>query len=123
MQITTNWNFVRKFANGQFEFKIGGLICRAIQTNGDMEFEVPPEVGAEFQKLIDELVQFQEKVHSIDLDFRDVHIFLRKYFRMQAEVAGELRRALMAQLQSQPDDIAKLPLEERPIRLSKQYLN
>jgi class 3 adenylate cyclase/tetratricopeptide (TPR) repeat protein len=76
-----------------------------------------------FQKLIDELVQFQEKVQSIDLDRRDVHIFLRKYFRMQAEISREVRRAVMAELLSQPDDVAKLPLEERLIKVFKQSLN
>jgi hypothetical protein len=115
MRTTINSDFVRKFANGEFEFKIAGLICRAAEFNGDICFDVPPEFGGEFQKLIDELVQFQEKVHSIDLDRRDVHIFLRKYFRMQAEIARELRRAVMAELLSQPDDVAKLPLEERLI--------
>jgi hypothetical protein len=123
MQVTINSNFVRKFANGEFEFKIGGLICRAVETNGDIGFEVPPEFGGEFQKLIDELVQFKKKVESIDLDLRDVHIFLRKYFRMQAEIAGELRRAVIAELLSQPDDVAKLPLEERLIKVFKQFLN
>ena len=111
MQVTINSAFVKKFANGQFEFKISGLICLVVETNGDIGLDVPPEFGGEFQKLIDELVQFQEKVQSIDLDRRDVHIFLRKYFRMQAEISGEVRRAVMSELLSQPDDIAKLPLE------------
>ena len=123
MQVTINSAFVKKFANGQFEFKISGLICRAVETNGDIGLDVPPEFGGEFQKLIDELVQFQEKVQSIDLDRRDVHIFLRKYFRMQAEISGEVRRAVMSELLSQPDDIAKLPLEERLIKVFKQSLN
>jgi hypothetical protein len=123
MKVSINSDFVQKLFNGQFEFKIGGLTCRAVETKGDIGFEVPPEFGGEFQKLVDELAQFQEKVQSIDLDIRDVHIFLRKYFRMQAEISGELRRAVMAELQSQPDDVAKLPLEERLTKLFKQSLN
>ena len=123
MRVTINSDFLRKFANGQFEFKIGDLICRAAEVDGVEEFEVPQELGSEFQKLIDELVRFREKVQSVDLDSRDVHIFLRKYFRMQAEISREIRRAVMAELPSQPDDVAKLPLEERLTKLFKQFLN
>jgi hypothetical protein len=62
MKVPINSDLVRKFSNGQFEFKIGGSTCRAVETNGDTVLEVPPEFGGEFQKLIDEIGQFQEKV-------------------------------------------------------------
>ena len=123
MPVRINSDSLRKFANGQFEFKIGGSICRAVEVDGAEEFEIPPEFGSEFQKLIDELAQFRDKVESIDLDRRDVHMFLRKYFRMQAEISREVRRAVIAGLLSQPDDVARLPLEERLAKLFNKTLN
>ena len=123
MQVRINSGFLREFSNGKFEFKIGGSICRAVEVDGVEEFEVPPEFESEFQKLIDELAQFRDKVESIDLDRRDVHMFLRKYFRMQAEISREVRRAVIAGLLSQLDDVARLPLEERLAKLFNKTLN
>lgn len=98
MKVTINSDYLRKYANGQFEFKIDGLVCRAVEVNGDKEFEIPQQIGSEFQKLIDELEQFQQTVQSIDLDYRDVNIFLCKYFRMYADISREMRRAVLADL-------------------------
>jgi hypothetical protein len=42
---------------------------------------------------------------------------------MQAEILGEVRSKVMAELLSQPNDVAKLPLEERLIKVFKQRLN
>ena len=31
MKVTINSDYLRKYANGQFEFKIDGLVCRAVK--------------------------------------------------------------------------------------------
>jgi hypothetical protein len=54
------------------------------------------QVGAEFEKLLDHIHQFQERIDLLRLDPLEVSEIVYKYFQMDAKIMKALRRVRVA---------------------------
>jgi hypothetical protein len=77
----------------EFDFKLDGVSCHYEYYCGIQVFEPPnTQVGAEFEKLLDHIHQFQERVSAVQLDPLEVSKIVYKYFQMEAKTMKALRR-------------------------------
>jgi hypothetical protein len=90
----------------EFEFNLGGAICRFAYQEGEAVFKGRAEDELKFQKLFNEVRRFEERISSLELDPVEVSIFLHQYFHLATKITTELRRVKI----SLPQDA--LPIED-----------
>jgi hypothetical protein len=80
-------NAIDRIANWrEFDFKLDGVSCHYEYYRGIEVFDLPnPQLRAEFEKLLNHIHQFQERISAVQLDPLEVSKIVYKYFQMEVE--------------------------------------
>jgi hypothetical protein len=87
-------NAIDRIANWrEFDFKLDGVSCHYEYYCGIEVTDSPNRrAGAEFEKLLDYIHQFQERISAVQLDPLEVSKIVYKYFQLEAKTMKALRR-------------------------------
>jgi hypothetical protein len=83
----------------EFIFDLDGQKCRMSYVDGVHMWELPDEVKPKLNALLEATNGFEEQILSLQLDEREVSLFLSKYFKRNARIVIE--RQLIKRLESQ----------------------
>jgi hypothetical protein len=83
----------------QFIFELGGQRCRSSYVDGIHMWEVPDEIRAKLETLLKATKALEEEISALQIDEREVSLFLSKYFKRNARTAIE--RELIRRMKSQ----------------------
>jgi hypothetical protein len=91
-------NAIDRIANWrEFDFKLDGVSCHYEYYRGIEVFNSPnPQVQAEFEKLLDHIHQFRERISAVQLDPLEVSKIVYRFFQMEAKTMKALRRVRVA---------------------------
>jgi hypothetical protein len=72
----------------EFDFTLQGAICRSENINGKQMFLFPDDINPKFRAVLDAMGRFEKEIASVELNGKEVRLFIAELFEQQAYAAG-----------------------------------
>jgi hypothetical protein len=81
----------RKCEADKFDFMLDGVRCRSENINGAQVFAFSDDIRSKFNALLKSIVSFTKELGSVDLNAREIDLFLAEFFERRAYAAEATR--------------------------------